>query len=134
MGRRSSMEKLPDDIRDQINGFLAQKAPSVDTFTAYLKGLLKPFDIDVSRSAAHRHMSRHAQIAKRMRESRELARTFARELNAECLDEDQGLFLIQALQTLINQTMMARLSSEGADETATRDLLMLARAQGCRGL
>ncbi|WP_421780739.1 phage protein Gp27 family protein [Kiloniella litopenaei] len=128
MARRSTIEKLPTDLREEINGFLMAKGRSVDEFTEYLQELLNPLGIDISRSAAHRHMSKHDIIAQRMRESRELATTFAKQLDEDALKGDQGQFLIQALQTLINQNMMAKLSSEDDSETSTKELMILARA------
>lgn len=127
MGRKSTIERLPDDLRARIDCYLAQEGRTVDDFTRWLEDLLAPLGVVVSRSAAHRHMGKFARVAARLRESREMATALAREIGEDALKSDQGRFLTETLHVLINQNMMARFEDEGG-ATETKDIALLAKA------
>lgn len=68
MGARSTISKLPAEIRDMI-ARLKEQGCTIDTILAKLSEL----DVEVSRSALGRHTKRLDQVARKIREKREIA-------------------------------------------------------------
>lgn len=102
MGRRSSIDLLPPELREQI-GHLRRKGRTIDE----IKAALDAMDVDFSRSALGRHTLRLDQAAERIGASRAIAETLidrfgtadgsdkAMRLNAELLHSQIFTLLTQ---------------------------------------
>lgn len=76
MGRRSSIEKLPESIRVEI-GRLNQLGWTIDQILEHLRALL---DVAPSRSALGRHLQRTERTMRRLRETRQISEAVSRSL------------------------------------------------------
>jgi|SRR6266404_1401463 len=68
MGKPSTIDRLPDEVREQI-GVLRQQGRTIDEILAKLREL----DVDVSRSALGRHVKQLDAIGEEIRRSRGIA-------------------------------------------------------------
>lgn len=73
MAKRSSIDRLPDEVRARITS-LRDQGRTIDEIMAALDRL----DVDVSRSALGRHLKKADQIADQMRKSRAIAESIGR--------------------------------------------------------
>lgn len=81
MPKRSTIDKLPSELREQIGAYL-KETRSVDEFTELVNELLEEQGSDerVSRSSAHRYMQQQERLGARLRQSQELANSFAKNM------------------------------------------------------
>ena len=81
MPKRHTIDKLPSELREQIGAYL-KETRSVEEFTELVNELLAEQGSDerVSRSSAHRYMQRHERLGARLRQSQELANSFAKNM------------------------------------------------------
>lgn len=76
MGRASTVDALPEEVRSEIGRLLTQGA-TIDTILAHLRALHGGAP---SRSALGRHVKKMAHVGERLRRSREVAEALVREL------------------------------------------------------
>lgn len=119
-GRKSSIKKLPPEILEQLHRLLEPGTFTYDELLAKLKGM----GAAVSRSALHRYGAQFDQVAKALREKREMARAMVAELGEEA---DISPILIEQLHTILFRLQNAALS-EGEDGAgiSVKDLRALA--------
>lgn len=116
MGRPSSIDKLPAEIRGLI-GSLRQNGRTLDEIMAKLRELLVADDLP-SRSALGRHIKGMAQIGERIRRTREVSETLKEKLG---VGEDRTAALnIELLHAAVLDMFL------DADEGAEPDLGKLA--------
>ena len=101
MGRQSSIDKLPQDVRDALIAWLEDPAISYDTATEQVNNLLKERGLEpVSRSAVSRKGQRHREdierIGKEMREAKASREFFYKQFGDDLAEG--GKFLIETLQ------------------------------------
>jgi len=112
MGRKSSIARLPPEIRDWI-GRLFSQGRTLDEILLKLREL----DVDQlpSRSALHRHLQRADKIAEQVKRSRVIAEVMARNLGE---DDDNRLARgnIELLHSIVMSVGAAAVdAAEGGD-------------------
>lgn len=119
MARLSSIDTLPGEVRLDLDRRLAGGGMTLDTLVEYLEEQGHA----ISRSALGRYSKQFDQVAGKLRESREVAAAFARELGAVPNDE-MGQMLTELVHTL---TFKVSLAKSEDDEIDVRDVMHLAR-------
>lgn len=112
MGRKSSIERLPTEIRDSI-GLLFSQGRTLDEILQKLREL----DVDQlpSRSALHRHLQRADKIADQVKKSRVIAEVMARNLG-EGDDARLARGNIELMHSIVMSVASAALDAdEGGD-------------------
>jgi hypothetical protein len=71
--QRSSIDKLPEEVRAEIGELLERRNLTIDQVLAHLRQLDVPEAQEISRSALGRHAKKLSEIGERMRHSREMA-------------------------------------------------------------
>lgn len=96
MPKRHTIDKLPSELREQIRAYLKEPR-GVGEFTDAVNALLEEEGLDerVSKSSAHRYMQTYAKLGERLRQSQELAETFAADLGG--LAEDKRIRYLASL-------------------------------------
>lgn len=122
MARQSTITTLPPEIRAELDKRLAEGRFTLDTLVDYLDEQGHA----ISRSALGRYSKQFDQVAVKLRESREVAAAFARELGAVPNDE-MGQMLTELVHTLAFKVSLSRTESEGGD-LDPKDVMHLARA------
>ena len=117
MGRHSSIELLPAGAKAELDRRLSEGKLTLDGLLAELE----ESGVTVSRSALGRYRKGFEETAAKLRESREVARAFAKELGTGPEDE-MGQMLIELVHTLAYR-MMAGDQAEGFKSV---DLMKLA--------
>jgi hypothetical protein len=107
MGKRSSVERLPEGARKQLEQWLVEfngGQCSLDEVMSRLESMLKFNGATAapvpSRSAVHRHAQKFEALAERMRRSQAFADAFAREVGPQVADGKGLQVLLQAFQSL----------------------------------
>lgn len=109
-GRRrqpSSIDKLPEEIRELIGKLRENDKFTIDQILEHLKGL----DVDVSRSAIGRHVKTMAEISERMAQSRAMATA----LTARFGDEPDNR-VARLNRELVQGIVMTTLTASEEDE------------------
>lgn len=126
MPQRSSIDRLPPAVREEVDRAIAANA-TIDEVIGLLldqvdQGSLKAAP---SRSAVGRYAQQYRKLAERQREIASVAKAFASDFGSE--DDMQGRLAVQLVTTLITRVAMAE--SEGEEpELDVKDLHFLARA------
>jgi len=122
MGRKSSIKRLPPEIRAEIDRLLMPGTMTYDELLAKLRGMGVT---EVSRSALHRYGASFEQVAKALREKREIARAMVAELGEEA---DISPILIEQLHTILFRLQTEAMSKEGEEGggISVKDLRALA--------
>lgn len=120
MGRRSSIDQLPEEIRTAANDAVKRGA-TIDQIV----DLLRDMGASVSRTAAGRFSQKYAALAARQREMLDIAKTYAAEFGET--DTDQGRLMIQLLHTIITRAVMP-IAAGDKIELDEKALANLARA------
>lgn len=110
MPRRSSIRKLPDELRREVDRLLADGRHTIKEVTAHLRTL----GADVSKSAVHRYSQDFERVASDIRIAREMAVAIGRELEA-VPDGDSGRLAIESLQALLLRARMQLAEEEDLD-------------------
>jgi hypothetical protein len=119
MARHSSIELLPPEVKTDLDKQLSQGKLTLDE----LLDNLEVQGVTVSRSALGRYRKTFEDTAAKLRESREVANAFAKELGTVPNDE-MGQLLIEMVHTL----SFRMLSSDKAESFKTSDLMKMAIA------
>ncbi|WP_119167101.1 phage protein Gp27 family protein [Algihabitans albus] len=116
MPKRSTIDKLPSELREQIGAYL-KETRSVDEFAELVNELLEEQGSDerVSRSSAHRYMQRHERLGARLRQSQELAQRFGDDLKG-LADDKRIRYLASLVQELAYGYIDQRLEDGAAAE------------------
>ncbi|MDR1656144.1 MAG: DUF3486 family protein [Deltaproteobacteria bacterium] len=117
MSRHSSIELLSPEVRSELDKKLAAGQLTLDQLIANLEDQ----GVAVSRSALGRYRKNFEDTAAKLRESREVATAFAKELGSVPNDE-MGQLLIELVHTMA----FRMLSSSEADKFNTSDLMKMA--------
>lgn len=135
MTRKSSIDKLPENIRSHIERRLRENQMTLDELIDDLR-LAFPADSLPSRSALGRKRMAFDEMAKSMREIDAASRALVSEMG-ESFDDRSGALLAQAVTTLATNVAFQRLQDE-PEELDIGDVLKLARtaraAQEARNL
>ncbi|CAN5611362.1 hypothetical protein BH10PSE5_BH10PSE5_01360 [soil metagenome] len=114
--RPSSIDRLPDEVRDKIAG-LRRQGRTVDEILDHLKAL----DVDVSRSALGRHVKSLADIGESLRRSETMAK-FIVEKFGDDTDERVGRANMRILQgALLDILTEDRMGEDGETVTLTAE-------------
>lgn len=120
MGTRSSIRKLPEQLRAEVDRLLADGRYTLTDVVEHLRTL----GVHVSRSAVGRYAQDFEQIASDIRYTREMAIAIAGELEA-IPDRDSARLVIESLQALL---LRARMQLAREEELDIGTLEKLARA------
>ncbi len=121
MARKSSIRRLPPPLRKELDRLLADGRYTLDQVTAHLQTL----GAAVSRSAVGRYSQEFEEVARHLRESREIAAGFARELG-DLPEGDTGHMLVELVRSVVFRVAMK--SAGSTDEVEPIDLARLAKA------
>lgn len=128
MGRKSTIDKLPTEVRAHIQRRLRENRLTLDELIGDLR---EHFPAEAaagelpSRSAVHRYGQGISEIVAHEREMAAAAEALVAELGEE-FDAKSGALLAQAVTTLASKTAMNAIQSDQALEIS--DVLDLARA------
>lgn len=117
MGRKSTVLRLPPETRKRLDRALMDGHMTLDELHAFIASHCKEGEAP-SRAAIWRYSNNFKDVARAMRENREMARMLAQELGPESVEGDQGRQLIEMLRGLINRVVMM----QTADPSAKVDL------------
>lgn len=120
MARLSSIKTLPEEIRADLDKRLAEGRFTLDSLVEFLE----ESGHTISRSALGRYSKQFDQVASKLRESREVAAAFARELGTVPNDE-MGQMLTELVHTLTFKVSLAKTEDEDIEAL---DVMRLARA------
>jgi len=129
MPPKSRIDALPPELRAEFDRFLASRPDlSITDLTGWVNERLasEGVSLTVSRSAVGRYSQSFEQAASKIRESREIAGAFARELG-EAPDGDMGRVLVELMHGIAFKAIMARADGE-AEAIDTLDVGRLAKA------
>lgn len=122
MARKSSVDKLPADVRSHIERALRENRLTLDELIADLQQTF-PAAEKPSRSALGRYRQQFDVMVERMREQETMSRLLVSELG-ENPDDRAGALMVQSLSVLVNSSL-----AEAQDqELAIDDIRKLARA------
>lgn len=121
MGRKSSISRLPSEIRERISS-LRDQGRTIDEIMAQLDAL----DVDVSRSALGRHVKKMDQVAREIRRSRELAEAVSRQFG----DKETSQVARTNIEILHSLMMKLMIGEEDQEEVVLdpKDAMFLATA------
>lgn len=117
MGRPSSVDQLPEEIRERI-GQLRGEGHTIDEIMAALGELDAA---RISRSALGRHLKSMEAVGRRMRQSREVANALVRELGSEPASRTARLN-IELLQSSMLELQLKMADGDVLDPKAIMEL------------
>ena len=129
MPRKSTVKTLPPELLAEVNRILAGDTLTLDELVAYLRDAGHPR----GRSALHRHKQRQERVAKRLRQSREMATALVQELGPSVTEGKTGRMLVEILQSMVFDHMLNRVEAgdgEGTedDDMSSQDFFFLAKS------
>ncbi len=127
MGQQSSIDRLPDDIRDKFHELLRDARVTQLEATRRINEILEQDGSPerLSKSAVNRYAQRMEEVGAKLRHSREIAKMWIGRLGAEPQGET-GKLLNEMIRSLAFETTMEM--SEGSDPVEPRMLRDLAIA------
>ena len=130
MGRPSTIDQLPAELRDEI-GRLRGEGATIDQIVAHLRGL----SAVISRSALGRHIKGMEAVGEKLRRSRSVAEVLVRQLGDAPASRTMQLNLELLHTAILDLFMRAGDEAEGVDESGLAALagnpegvMMLAKA------
>lgn len=124
MGRKSSIDKLPPEVRAHIELRLRENRLTLDELFADVRAVFPDLDSAPSRSALGRYRMGFEEIMQTQRAMSTAASALVAELG-EDFDDKSGALLTQAVTTLATKATFRQLNQ---DELDIGDVLDLARA------
>jgi hypothetical protein len=121
MTRLSTIDQLPDDVRELI-GALRRQGRTIDQILAKLREL----EVDVSRSALGRHVKEIDEVAEVLRYSRGLGDAIV-ERFGDNPDARTARLNVELMHAIMNRVIMAQ-QSEGSVQLEPREAMFLATA------
>lgn len=123
--RLSSVDLLPDELRDAINKAIREGRSTIDHILAHLETIAPAGSELPSRSAIGRYKKSSEEVLGARRESIEAAKLWAEELGQDP-DSDVGRLLRQLLETVAFQELL-KLGQAG-DGADPKKIMMLSRS------
>lgn len=124
MGRKSTIDKLPDEVRTHIEKRLRENRLTLDELFADIRETYPDLSEAPSRSALGRYRGGFEEVMKTQRAMSTAASALVAELG-EDFDDKSGALLAQAVTTLATRAAFDQL---GQDKAEIGDVLDLARA------
>lgn len=124
MARKSSIDQLPDTLRDAINTLLRAGRYTLDDILSKLAEL-NDGAVPVSRSALGRYAQRAEEQMKRYREAQEVARVWVDKLDSEP-DGDVARLLPEMLRSVAFQTLGS--IGDREESADAQEVMFLAKA------
>ena len=113
MGRKSTVLRLPPETRNKLDQALMDGRMTLDELHAFIASRCGEGEAP-SRAAIWRYSNNFKEVARVMRENRQMARALAQELGEESVEGDQGRQLIEMLRALINRIVMMQMANPEA--------------------
>lgn len=126
MGRKSSIHKLPVEVRSHLEKRLREDQMTLDELIADLQAHFPKEDTLPSRSALGRYKNSFSEVVERMRAQDQMARLLVSELG-ENPDERAGALMVQAVTTLTAHAALEAQETEKADIDTVRHLARAAK-------
>lgn len=126
MGRKSTIHKLPTDVRAHIERRLREDQLTLDELLEDIRQHFPDADETPSRSALGRYKQSFGEMVGRMREQDQMARLLVSELG-ENPDERAGALMVQAVTTLTSHATFAALEQPETDIDTVRHLARAAK-------
>lgn len=123
MGRKSSIDKLPAEVRSHIERRLRENQLTLDQLIEDLQDTFPNKD-KPSRSALGRYRQSFDSMMEQIRQQEQMARIMVEELG-ENPDDKAGALLVQSVTTLANRVLF---ESQGEEDLDIEDVRKLARA------
>lgn len=128
MAKRSKVEALPAPVKAAVDELLKTGRFTLDDIIRHIRQLGDAHQVPAaalpSRSAVGRYAKRFEATAARLREAREVAKTWVEKLG-EDPEGNVGRLLMEMLRTVAFQQLMDL--NEGDEAAAPKDIMMLAR-------
>lgn len=124
MGRKSTIDKLPDEVRTHIEKRLRENRLTLDELFADVREAFPDLSAAPSRSALGRYRMGFEEVMSSQRAMSTAASALVAELG-EDFDDKSGALLAQAVTTLATRAAFDQLGNESAE---IGDVLDLARA------
>lgn len=116
MGTRSSIKRLPPEIRSEVDHLIASGKHTHREIAAHIAKLGHA----VSKSAVHRYSQDVEELGREMRYAKEMAEALGRELKVDA-EHDIGRMLIETGHTLLLRMRLQLGNAEELDTEAVRD-------------
>jgi hypothetical protein len=120
MGRRSSVDRLPKAVKDQLERMVADDRLTLDEMREQIARLYGA-EHAPARSPLWRWQQKFKATAERLKESREIARGVVDELGT-APDGDQGRAMVEVLSALVMKLMMTAAERDELDLDEIRHL------------
>lgn len=120
MARRSSIDRLNPEIREQVD-LAIKRGATVDEITAQLAKLGE----DVSRSSVGRYSKHYREFAARQRDLRAVAEAYGKEFGAD--DNSEGKLLLQMLSSIGARMAIGLVDTDDPD-ISLKEFELFARA------
>lgn len=121
MGRKSSIDSLPEKIRAQVNFLLSDGGWTIDQVVQYLKEAGHPR----SRSAVGRKRRDLSVTSAKLQQSREITETLVQEIGPAATEGKHGRLLAQMLRSLVYDHLEKKIE-DGETEIGAQDFYYLA--------
>ena len=125
MGRKSTLRRLPPEIREEINRILSEGRLTLDELLEHLRSLGVE---GISRSALGRQKQKIDKVAAKLRQSREMTEALVREIGPAVEEGQQGRLLVEVLRKLVYDHLEKNLLSEEDDGPDNEGFFFLAKA------
>ncbi|EBX9172294.1 DUF3486 family protein [Salmonella enterica subsp. enterica serovar Kandla] len=126
MGRKSTIHKLPDDIRQYIERCIHENRMTLDEIIEDLKNKFPESSSLPARSTLGRYKISTEKLIKRMREQEQIAQIITKELG-DNPGESAGQLLVQTVTSLTAHSAMMIQEQEKIDLATIRQLTRSAR-------
>ncbi|ECW0050644.1 DUF3486 family protein [Salmonella enterica subsp. enterica] len=126
MGRKSTVHKLPEEIRSHIERRLRENRLTLDELIEDLRTAFPQTSELPARSTLGRYKKSFDEVVGRMREQQQMARMLVDELG-ENPDERAGQMLVQSVTALINHAAMLAQDEQEPDIDTVRYLARAAK-------
>jgi len=117
MAPRSSIRKLPDELRKELDRLLNDGQFTLIQITEHMRAL----GADVSKSSVHRYSQDFERMAEDIRLTREMARAVGRELKDD-IDGNATQMLVESMHALLLKSRMQLADSGDIDAKSVSDL------------
>jgi hypothetical protein len=120
--RPSSIDKLDQPVRAEINRLRVDKGYTIEQIVEFLKTM----DVSISKSAMGRHVKKIEEVGRRIREARAVAEGIAPTI----ADKDDGQLINMNVELLQGTVMRILSATEDGDDVqlSAKDAMMVARA------
>lgn len=127
MPRRSSVKQLPTSVINALNFHLEKERLTLDDLCEWLE---REHGYKISRSSLHRYSKDLSDVRMQLRQSREIAEGFARELGPDAVTGKQGALLIEMVHSLLFKFIQGEMSEDDEDGAGltSKNFMELCRA------